>query len=253
MQERSKIAAFVCLVAAVLLSFLAVVFYTPAIINGLEVHQASMDGQVSDTDTYAETNIVWEQNKAAHDLALLQSRCGSRNYQYACLEHLVDGYYHPMSAWSAENPELGEEIHRRYLELYQERTKSTESEAEQSYINVQQSVSEVYGFSSVSVQGYAQYFQEPAMEYAAYQFMHTSKADAKETFLEFVETANEHYNCTEFLQFVLYSDSADHEDIAWVKAQAARLIPILEAEESNTTQPVKIRCNTLRTFAAWQE
>lgn len=252
MQERSKIAAFICIGITVLLSFFAVLLYTPTVINGLEA-QKNADG-----GTGTQTDAVWVQNTAAHHLALLQSHCGSRDYQCACLEHLAVGYYSPASAWAEDHPALGEEVHRRYAELYREREENLQAiDEEYSSDTHTLSVSATYGFAAPPLQTNTDiWFREPAMEYAAFQFVHTSKADAKETFSAFVETADDHYNCTEFLQFIVYSDSADKSDIVWVKEQAARLIPIIEAESASyrdNSRALSAKYTTLQTLANWQE
>lgn len=77
---------------------------------------------------------------------------------------------------------------------------------------------------------YGEDYGDIHLQFAAYQYLHISKEAAKQTYLEFADSTDDHYYCDRFLKLVTTAEKSAPEDIAWAKSEALRAEALLHAE-----------------------
>lgn len=224
MRKITWILPTVCIALAFLLSFGSILLFSPALINSNSSKEYDMQ-----TINGTEKTTVWMQDARAHDLLWWQARHGSRPYRYLCLQYLLDAYYAPLSDWSYAHPEIGEEVYRLAMPLYEQ------EEAAQTGTAYYASGYPSYG-ERISTGGFRDYsapwddFGNIHMRYAAFQYLHIDKQTAVQTYTAFSDSTDDHYYCDRFLKFVTTSEKSAPEDKAWAKAEALRAEALLLAE-----------------------
>lgn len=219
MRKITWILPTVCIVLAVILSFGCILLFTPALVNGysVKITEQNQSGEIIQT-------AVWQQDERAHNLLLWMAKHGSKDYRYACAQYLLIAYYNPLSDWSQKHPELGNEVYELAIPLYEQETGATlGGRIYSSDLNL-----EPGGFFSYTSTGID--YGDIHLQYAVYQYLHFDKETAKQTYLAFADSTDDHYFCDRFLKFVTTAEKSTPEDIAWAKAEALRAESLLLAE-----------------------
>ncbi|MGN0571856.1 MAG: hypothetical protein ACI4K9_06720 [Candidatus Fimenecus sp.] len=224
---------------ALLISLGALCSFSPTLVNVLSC----------DIETAAKTDdttYTWAQNETAHDLLLWQAKhTVSPGYRAACLQYLINTYYHPEANWSrTHDAEIGETVYQAYLQALEDCVQSEKREDHitrgpnrEFYLLNSDGIDKEYtdyGFlppktGDVADRAYT-YFYSTDLQYAAYVYLHIDKARGKEMYLTYAQNTTDHYFCDEFMRSVLQDKNANAEDLDWAKAQANAAADALSAE-----------------------
>lgn len=223
MRKITWILPTVCIALAVLFSFGSILLFTPALVNSYSSKPITIteDGEQKQT-------TVWTQNEHAHDLLWWQAKHAGPQYSYLCVQYLLEAYYAPLSDWSYTHPEIGLEVYELAIPLYEQEHLQPNSFS--TYI------SDALRYNSLSDGGFRSYSASSGdygniyMQYAAYQYLHVDKETAKQTYLGFSDSTDDHYDCDRFLKLVTTAEKSTPEDKAWARAEALHAESLLLAE-----------------------
>lgn len=222
MRKITWILPTVCIVLAVLLSFGSILLFTPVLVNSYSAKPITTTENGEQKQT-----TVWAQNEHAHNLLLWQARHAGPQYSYLCVQYLLEAYYAPLSDWSYTHPEIGLEVYELAIPLY-----------EQEYLQAGSCtyMSDYLRESALSDGGFRSYrssgndYGNIYMQYSAYQYLHADKETAKQTYLDFSDSTDDHYDCDRFLKLVTTAEKSTPEDKAWARAEALHVESLVLAE-----------------------
>lgn len=239
MRKITWILPVVSMCLALLISLGALCGFSPTLVNVLSCDIETVEK--TDGITY-----TWSQNETTHDLLLWQAKhTVSPGYRAACLQYLINTYYHPEANWShTHDAEIGETVYQAYLQALENCAQSEKREEHitrgpnrEFYLLDSHGMDKEYtdyGFlppktGDVADRAYT-YFYSTDLQYAAYVYLQIDKARGKEMYLTYAQHTTDHFYCDEFLRTVSADKNADTEDIAWAKAQATIAADALSAE-----------------------